>query len=88
LIPPPKAYRIKINNNMNKQVYAAFDGTGEFSTPNLYKIFAKQEDAINFIIDHILLKNKYAAELAGYNKKGREDLAKLAKAYIEEFEVN
>jgi len=72
---------------MNKKVYAAFDGTGEFNTPNLYKIFAKQEDAINFIIDHILLKNKYAAELAGYTKKGREDLAKLAISYIEEYDV-
>ena len=72
---------------MNKKVYVAFDGTGKFSTPNLYKIFAKQEDAINFIIDHKLLKNKYTAELTGYNKKGREDLAKLAIAYIEEWVV-
>ena len=81
---PKESYSIK---SMNKKVYVAFNGTGEFSTPSIYKIFAKYEDAINFIIDHNLLKNKYAAELAGYNKKGREDLAKIARSYIEEWDV-
>ena len=74
-----------VESFMNK-VYVVFDGTGEFDTPRVYKIFAEKNNAINFVINEILLKKNKS--MNPYLKMSKESLVSEAHAYIEDFEVN
>ena len=75
----------KLVESMMNTVWVVYDGTGNYETARVYKIFSNKDDAINFVINNILLKKNTA--LNPYSKMSKDELVSAAHDYIDEFKV-